>query len=279
MQRIFLFLLKYNGVFVFILLQIISLSYYFTRNQTDNKMIFVSSANGLIGGVYESTNRVSRYWNLSAVNDSLARENANLKMQLPSSKFSSLVNPITVEDTTLQQKYEYLEAKVINNTIHRPHNYITINRGSQQGVRNNAAVINAQGNGIVGVVHRVGKNYSIVMSVLNIDIRVSSKIARNNYFGSLLWDGHNSARVELQSIPKHADIVVGDTVVTSGYSTVFPEGILIGTVDSFYVPSGLNFYNIEVDLINDLNAVRYVYVINDLLKEEKIKLEEEVADE
>jgi rod shape-determining protein MreC len=279
MQRIFLFLLKYNGVFAFIILQVIALSFYFTRNITDNKRVFVSSANGIIGSAYDYSSRISRYWNLAAVNDSLARENAALKMQLPSSKFSSLVDLKEVKDTTLKQQYRYLEAKVVNNTIHRPHNYITINRGRNQGVKNSAAVINAESNGIVGIVHKVGKNYSVVMSLLNIDIRVSAKIKRNNYFGSLLWDGKNSSKAQLQSLPKHADIVVGDTIITSGYSTVFPEGIMIGVVDTFAIPSGINFYDVKVNLVNDMNAIRYVYVVNDLLKEEKIALEEEVNNE
>jgi rod shape-determining protein MreC len=117
------------------------------------------------------------------------------------------------------------------------------------------------------------------MSLLNIDIRVSAKIKRNNYFGSLLWDGKNSSKAQLQSLPKHADIVVGDTIITSGYSTVFPEGIMIGIVDTFAIPSGINFYDVKVNLVNDMNAVRYVYVVNDLLKEEKIALEEEVNNE
>lgn len=279
MQRIFLFLLKYNGLFAFILFQIIALSFYFTRNMTDNKRVFVSSANGMIGSVYDYSSRISRYWNLSAVNDSLARENATLKMQLPSSKFSSLVDITNVKDTTLQQQYSFLEAKVVNNTIHRPHNYITINRGHAQGVVNGAAVINAESEGIIGIVHKVGQNYSVVMSLLNIDIRVSAKISRNHYFGSLLWDGKSSKSVQLQSLPKHADIVVGDTIVTSGFSTVFPEGIMVGTVDTFSIPAGINFYDVKVNLINDLNAVRYVYVVNDLLKKEKIALEEEVNHE
>ncbi len=122
---------------------------------------------------------------------------------------------------------------------------------------------------------KLSDNYSVVMSVLNIDIRVSAKISRNNYFGVMVWDGLDSRYMTLESVPKHAIVHIGDTIVTSGYSSVFPEGVLIGTIESFFKPSGLNFYTIRVALFNDLNKTQYVYVVNDLLKEELLKLEGE----
>jgi len=279
MYRIFSFCIKYNGAFAFVILEIIALLFYFNRNINPNKATFISSANEMIGGIYESTSRVSRYWNLSAVNDSLARENAELKMRLPSSKFSSLVEPNTKIDTTLQQHYEYIEAKVVNNTIHRPHNFLTINRGAKQGLRPNSGVLNGNGKGIVGVAQKVSDNYAVVMSVLNLDIRISAKIIRNDYFGVMVWDGTDSRYMTLESIPKHADVHIGDTIITSGFSTIFPEGILIGKIESFFKPEGLNFYTIKVALFNDLNSAQYVYVVNNLLREERIKIEKETKDD
>lgn len=279
MHRILLFFIKYNGFFAFVILETIALSLYFTRNLNPTKESFLSSANGVIGNIYESTSKISRYWNLSAVNDSLARENAELKMQLPNSKFTSLVQTNVVHDTTLKQHYVYLEAKVVNNTIHRPHNFLTINRGTKQGVEPNSGVLNGNGKGIVGVVQNVSNNYAVVMSVLNIDARISAKILRNNHFGMMIWDGADSGFMTLESIPKHADVEIGDTIVTSGFSTMFPEGILIGTVHSFFKPAGLNFYTIKVALFNDLNNTQYVYVVSDLLKEERLKLEKEVKND
>lgn len=277
MYRIFLFFVKYNGVFAFVILQTIALSMYLTRNITDNKATFLSSANGLIGSIHESTSRISRYWNLSAVNDSLAKENAELKMQLPNAKFMALVQPKTVKDTALKQKYAYFEAKVVNNSVHRPHNFVTINRGSKQGLKPSTGVLNGNGKGIVGVVQKVSAHYSVAMSILNLDTRISAKIKRNNNFGVMVWDGLDTRYMTLESVPKHADVLVGDTIVTSGYSTIFPEGILIGTVDSFTKPQGGNFYTIKVALFNDMNAIQYVYVVNNLYKEERLKLEEEVG--
>ncbi len=279
MYRIFLFFVKYNGAFVFVFLEVIALSFYFTRNINPNKEVFISSANGLIGNVYETTSNVSRYWNLSAVNDSLARENAELKMQLPNSKFSSLVNPNIIKDTTLEQQYRYIDAKVINNTIHRPHNFLTINRGQLQGVKLNSGIINGNSKGIVGVVQKSSDNYSVIMSILNIDMRISAKILRNDYFGVMVWDGNDSRYMSLESVPKHAIVQIGDTIITSGFSTIFPEGILIGTVKSFYKPPGLNFYTIKVSLFNDLNSTQYIYIVDNLMKEEQLKLEKEDKNE
>lgn len=252
---------------------------YFTRNINPDKRAFISSANGLIGGFYESTSQVSHYWNLSAVNDSLARENAELKMQLPSSKFSSLVSSKVVKDTTLQQHYRYFEAKVVNNTIHRSRNFLTINRGTQQGLKPNSGVLNGNGKGIVGVAQKVSNNYAVVMSILNLDTRISAKILGSNNFGIMAWDGQDSRHMLLESVPKHANIQKGDTIVTSGYSTIFPEGILIGVIDSFYKLPGVNFYTINVALFNDMNSVQYVYVVSNLFKEERLKLEEEVIND
>ena len=275
MYRIFFFFLKYNGIFAFIVFEIIALSFYFTRNINSNKDVFISTANSFVGNIYESTSRISRYWNLSAVNDSLARENAELKMQLPNSKFSSLVNVNIFKDSTLRQNYQYFDAKVINNTIHRSHNFLTINKGIRQGLRPNIGVLNGNGKGIIGIVTKLSQNYSVVMSILNIDTRVSAKILSNNYFGVMVWDGLDSRYMTLESVPKHAVLHIGDTIVTSGYSTIFPEGVLIGTIDSFFKPPGLNFYTIRVALFNDINQTDYVYVVNNLLKEERLNLEEE----
>ena len=273
MQRIFLFLLKFNGLLAFFVCQLIALPVYFSRNTNPEKQAFLSSANGLIGNLYESTSSATRYWNLSAVNDSLARENAQLRMQLPSSKFTSLVQTNTQRDTTLEQLYQYAEAKVINNTIHRQHNFLTINRGRKQGLKPNSGVLNGNGTGVVGIVQKVSNNFGVVMSILNVDTRISAKILRTSNFGMLSWDGEDARYLTLASVPKHAEIQKGDTIVTSGYSTIFPENILIGQIDTFYKPPGLNFYHIQVALFNDLNRVQYVYVVSDLLREERLKLE------
>ena len=273
MQRILLFISKYNGFFSFVVLQFIALSFYLNTNLNENKLVFISSANNLVGNVFSFSNTIYQYWNLSTVNEKLARENALLKMRLPSSKFSSLVPTTKVVDTTLQQQYEFISARIVRNTVNRLHNFITINKGSKQGVKQGMGVLNQNGQGVVGIVYRVSDHFSVIISSLNIDMRLSSKIARSGYFGSLVWEGVDPRRMLLESIPKHADMIIGDTVVTSGYSSLFPEGIVLGTVDTFYQYQGENYFHTEVALNYDFNTMDFVYVVNDLLKEERKELE------
>lgn len=277
MQRLWLLILRFNGIIVFFVLEIIALSLYFSRNTTPEKAAFLSSANDLVGNVYEYSSRFSRYWKLSSVNDSLARENARLRMKLPNSQFSNLVKSTTVRDTQLQQQYRYIEALVVNNSINRPNNFITINRGAMHGVQANSGVISGIGEGIVGVVRKVSTHYAVVTSVLNRDIRISGKIQRNNYFGTLVWDGNSTEYLQLEGIPKHAPIIKGDTIITSGYSTMFPADIMVGVVDTHYIESGSNFYTAQVRMAADIGNIQYVHVVDDLLSDERKTLEKEAT--
>lgn len=279
MHKFGLFLLKFNGLFAFLLLEVLSLYLYFSQNMTPEKTAFISSANRVVGGVYDYSNRWSRYWNLAAVNDSLAKENARLKMKLPSSQFSHLIDSATVRDTEYEQQYKYTSAVVTNNSTNRFHNYITINRGARHGVRVNSGVMNGSGDGIVGIVRAVSRNYSVAMSVLHEDTRISSKVKRNGYFGTMTWNGKNTRQMTLEAIPKHARIQKGDTIMTSGFSTMFPEGVTVGCIDTFYIEPGNNFYTINVSLSADLNKIQYVYIVDDLFREEQKKLEGGVVNE
>jgi len=278
MQKIWLFILRFNSLFVFLLLEGIALYLYFNTNTTSQKLTFLSSANSLIGNVYDYSSDLSSYWNLESVNDSLAKENARLKMELPSSQFSHLINKNEVQDSFYEQAYEYVEAEIVRNNIHTPRNFITINRGSAHGVEENNGVLGEHGKGIVGITRKVSTNYSVLMSILNKDIRISAKIKRNNYFGTLTWDGNSLEQMVLESVPKHASIEEGDTIITSGFSTIFPEGVEIGYIDTFEIASGSNFYTAKVRLKNDVSQASYVYVVNDLFKQERKKLEQEVVE-
>ena len=152
MQRILIFISKYNGFFSFVILQFIALSFYFSTNLNDNKLVFISSANNLVVKcMLHFLNSIYQYWNLSTVNEKLARENALLKMRLPSSKFSSLVPTTKVVDTTLQQQYEFISARIVRNTVHRLHNFMTINKGKRQGIEPGMGVLNQNGHGVVGI--------------------------------------------------------------------------------------------------------------------------------
>lgn len=276
MQQLIAFLLRYNSSFTFVLLELIALSLYFNFNPNSEKAAFISSANYVVGGMYETTSQVFRYWNLSAVNDSLARENARLKMQLPNALYSAQLHVQHIQDSLHQQQFKYTAAVVVNNSINRPNNFITINRGSKDGIRANTGVVNGTGDGIVGIVRKVSRNYAVVMSILHKDTRISAKIKNDNYFGVLTWDGNETMYLNLEALPKHAPIAKGDTIVTSGYSTIFPEGVIVGRVDTFFIEGGSNFYTARVRLSADMANIQHVHVVDDLFRDEREQLEEEV---
>jgi len=183
----------------------------------------------------------------------------------------SLIEHTGQSDTLHQQHYFYTSAKVINQTVNKQHNFLTLNKGSNVGIRPEMGVISADG--VIGIVVNVSKKFSTVISLLNLDFRVSAKLAKNNYFGSLHWDGKDYRKVKLDEIPYHIDVNRGDTVITSGYSSIFPEGIVIGTVSNSEVKGG-NFYEIEVDLSVDFKSLAFVDVISNLHREEQKVLEE-----
>ena len=217
-----------------------------------------------------------QYLHLREVNTSLAEENAKLKNQLD--WFLSRDTLVRSErlDTTKGMRYGYTMAQVVNNSTSKQHNYITLNRGAAQGVRPEMGVVTSDG--IVGVVLSTSRNYSLVLSMLNLNFKVSARLKRTGYFGSLSWDGKDARYMNLSDIPQQAKIKVGDSVETSNYSTIFPEGIYIGSVESYKVQGG-NFYQLRVRLQNDFKRLRYVHLITDFKKAEKQKLESTVANE
>jgi rod shape-determining protein MreC len=279
MNKIGIFLLKFNGFFVFIILEFFSLYIYFTQNINQEKSAFLGSSNRIVGNVYDYTNRWMRYWNLAAVNDSLAKENARLKMKMPNSQYNNLIASGDIQDTFNFQQYNYTEAQVINNSVNKKKNYLTINRGKLHGIKTNCGVLNANGDGIIGITIAVSQHFSSVMSILHEDTRVSAKIKRNGFFGVLTWDGSSAQKLTLEAIPKHAKIMIGDSIITSGFSSIFPEGVLVGRIESFKVDPGSNFYNIKVALAADLNNVQYINVVDDLMREERKKIQGGVNNE
>jgi rod shape-determining protein MreC len=276
MQQLVAFFLRFNALFVCVVLEILSLYLYFSFNQNTQKAAFLSTANRFVGGIFDYGSRLSNQWNLLAVNDSLARENAKLKMQLPDAQYSALVKTTPVNDSVSLQQFTYVEARVVNNSINKAHNFLTINRGSRHGLVPNSGVVSATGDGIVGIVRKVSTYYSVVMSIFNKETRISAKIRKNNYFGILTWDGVTLTHLNLEGVPKHAPVAKGDTILTSGYSTMFPEGIFVGIVDTCYIDAGSNAHTVKVRLVTDVSNIQYVYVVDDLLKKEREQLEKEV---
>lgn len=271
------FLSRYGNFLLFLILEFYALYMVARYNKKQNE-IYQSSANLVSGFVYKNASTVRNYFSMQAVADSLARENAELRTQLEASKYiavqergtvrfpldTSTIRPDTAQKKDVIQQFNYISAEVISNSVSRNDNYMTINRGSNHGIQMGMAVISPDG--IVGIVRNVTPHYAQVMSILNKRISITAMIKRNRYFGSLVWDGINPRMMTLDNIPKHADVIYGDTIMTSGFSEAFPGEMRIGRVVDFKVKNG--FHSIDVELWNDLSNIRYVYVVENLMQVE-----------
>ena len=276
MRNLLNFLLKYNHWFRFILLEVISFVLLFRFNHYQHSVYF-SSANAVAGKVYEVSGGITSYFHLKSVNEDLLdrimeleQQNHNLEDALgrhlsDSTELNSIRN-LTNTD------YQVFKARVINNSLNLVDNYITLNRGSKDGIRPEMGVVD--GNGVVGIVYDTSSHYSRVISVLNSKSSISCKIVGSEYFGYLKWEYGDSRYAYLKDLPRHAEFNLGDTVVTSGYSTVFPEGIMIGTVDDMADSNDGLSYLLKVKLATDFGKVSEVRVIARTGQHEQKELEQ-----
>jgi len=234
--------------------------------------MFINTSNHISGTIYETFTNIKNYFLLSKVNKQLAKENARLKSsknyESEIIKIGNLVNNIAQDSLA----YKYTSALVINNSINKPFNYITLNKGARHGIKPDQGIISI--NGIVGVTLKVSDSFTLAMSVLNNRWSISAKIKKNNYFGSLVWQGGDYRTASLTEIPIHVNISTGDTIVTSGFSSIFPEGIMIGVIDKFSRNEGDNYYTIDLSLATDFKSLSYVEVIENSYRDEILKLEE-----
>lgn len=241
-------------------------------NNTFHKAAYINSANNVSGKVLETEAEVTDYFSLKAANTQLAEENARLRSQARSAFEISDKRFFEKNDTIYGLKYSYTTAKVINNSTDRRNNYITLNKGSMHGIRPQMAVVSPRG--IVGVVKDVSEHYSTVLSFLHKAVRVSAKIKKNDNFGSLVWDGTNPDYGYLKDIASYVKLQKGDTIVTTSFSDIFPEGIMVGTVDKLEEKPSDAFHLIRVKLSTNFNSLTYVYVISDFTRAERDSLEQ-----
>lgn len=272
MRSLILLIIKYGGFLSFLGLELICFWFMINRD-SDQRKIWLNSSNYFSGLLYDRADNLTKYWNLSAVADSLAGENARLRAELRSARFQEDILEGSVTNERWQQHYTFIAAEVVNNSTGELNNYLTLNKGSRHGVKQRMGVIT--NDGIVGTVVSVGEYYSTVMSILHKDSRIACSIKSTNAFGSLVWQGSNPREAQLNDIPKHTKVIEGDTVQTSGYSSRFPGGIEIGFVKDFDLSSGSNFYSINIKLKNDLSRLKYVYVVNNLMRAEQQAVEEQ----
>jgi len=276
MRNLFTFLWKYKLFFLFLLLEISSLT-LFIEHSYYQKVSFINSSNIISGFIYQTNNDITEYFSLKSTNRKLAEENAHLLSILPSNYLKINNTLFTKNDTTYKLQYQYVIAKIINNSTNKRNNYLTLNIGRNQGITKDMGVISSKG--IVGIVKDVSDNFSSVISVLHKDAKISAKIKKYGNVGSILWNGFNYRRGSLIDIPTHVPILRGDTIITSGFSTVFPEGIMIGKIIDHRIESGNSFYTITIEFAEDFNNLSYVYVIKNFFKNEQNELEKKTQNE
>jgi len=265
MQQLIYFFRKYKYFLFFLLLEFIAL--FFTINNNNfHRSKFISSANEITGGLYEKTTQISNYFNLKSQNEELILENKNLKNLLEkyTSKEDSTVRVSVIDTINYQQKYTYTEAKIYSNNFNNPNNFILLNKGKNHGINIEMAVVNSKG--IIGITEDVSANYVRVQSILNSNSKINAKLKNSSHFGTLIWDGKDYNIVQLEDIPKQAAIKVGDTIITGGMSTIFPAGILIGTIQKINTESSNN--SLDIKLFNDMSNIDNVYIVTALDKEE-----------
>lgn len=229
----------------------------------------ISSANFLTGGIYQRINDVNEYFNLKTKNEELALENARLKSILYNQKDTTKI-PL-LDSIKGVKKIDLLVAKVTHNSYSSQVNFLTLDSGTKSGIRPEMGVINSLG--IVGVVENVSPNYATVLSILNTESPINAKIKKSNHIGSLIWNGKNTGFVQLIDVPRLASVRKGDTIVTGGQSTIFPENINIGTIENIYTDDETNYYTINVRLFNDMTSLGHVYIIRNKDRNEIINLE------
>jgi len=240
-----------------------------TRNSYHNSRL-VNGVRGITHGIEEKINNTKSYLSLHEINENLAAENVALRNLLAklSRRESSLF--FSIDDSSHKQQYLHSSAEVIENSINKQKNFFTLNKGESQGIKVNMAVISAYS--VAGVIVGCSGNYSVAMSLLNPDFKLSARIKSNGYFGSLSWDGRDYRYAILSDIPQHVLVNVGDTIETTGYSAIFPEGVIVGTV-SDYEKFGGDFYKITILLSTDFKKLHFVDVIGNMKKTEQLELE------
>ena len=259
MQTLLKILMRYSNFLVFIALEVAAFL-LLSWNNVYPRSSLLSTANDFVAWQHEQISEVKSYFSLRAQNEQLAEENAVLRNQISS------MNSAKTGDSI-----HYVPAKVVQMTTNRLHNYLTINRGSKDGIQRGQGIRNEDG--VVGIVRTVGHNYSVVLPLINTHTNLSCRFAKNDYIGTLQWDGKDSRFAQLADVAAHMVVNPGDTIITSGLSPVFPEGIPVGIVENSVLKEGDSYYTIRVRLYTNFKRLKYVEVVQNAAQQELEGLE------
>ena len=271
MQQIINFIIRYKNFLLYIFLLIISLAFTI-QSHSYHQSSFFNSSNWIAGNIYGISHGITTYFDLDEENERLLLENERLKDQLFNKDSSS---EIKIDSSNI--KYTIVSGQVIKNSYADHRNYITINRGKKDSIKQDMGVITDLG--ILGIVENTSNKFATVQSILNENSNINAKIKNTNHFGSLIWDAKTYNVVQLIDIPRLVQLTVGDTIVTGAMSSIFPENIPIGTIKKFDLNVSNSFYRIDVDLFNDMTNIKNVYIINNLDRKEVLELEKATTNE
>ena len=267
MQQIINFIIRYKNFLLYLFLLMVSLGFTI-QSHSYHQSSFFNSSSWLTGNIYETSNSISSYFDLDDENKKLVEENQRLRKLL----FNRESNDSMVLDT-VQAEYTITTAQVINNSYADRRNYITINKGEKDSVKPDMGVITSKG--ILGIVENTSNHFATVQSILNVNSNINAKLKNTNHFGSLVWNEEAYNVVQLIDIPKLVPLIVGDTIVTGGMSSIFPENIPIGTIKKFQLDNAQGFWRIDITLFNDMTNIKNVYIVNNENRLEILELEEE----
>ncbi len=273
MQQIIFFFIRNKNFLLFLLLFIVSL--FLTVNSHSfhtNKV--ATSANFFSGGIYSARQQVLDYFNLKEQNAILVEENNILRNSIAGD--IDKIGFEVLEEVKNVKKFKYVAARVINNSYAKTKNFLTLDKGENDSISIDMGVISSKG--VVGIVNSVSSNYATVQSLLNTTSQINAKLKNTTHFGTLIWRGENPYEAILIDIPRQVKIAAGDTIVTDGKSTIFPEGILIGAISEYSLAGNEDYYELTIALFNDMTNVRHVYVIENTDAEEILALEKETED-
>lgn len=275
MRDLINFIIRFSSWLVFAFYVTLSCIMLF-NNQPYQHHVLLTSANAVSASIYDVSNNITSYFNLRSINEDLQLRNTALeaeaialRKQLEQYRLMEYADSMTTVEPLRQ--YDFIIAHVINNSISRPYNYITIEKGSADGLHPEMGVVDHSG--VVGVVNVVGEHYSRIISLLNPDFRLSCKIKGSDVFGSLVWDGKNPSEALLEELPRHTVYNPGDTIITSGFSSMFPEGVPVGTVVKPLTADDDNFFTLRIHLSTDFSRLSTVRIIDNKAREQINEIE------
>jgi rod shape-determining protein MreC len=277
MLRILQFLYGLRSFLLFALLEVLAI-WLIVANNSPQGAAFFNSSSAVIGSVLKTQSDVVDFFSLAKENEALLEENAKLTEELKAIKL--IPDSARIElDSTLKVSFEFKGARIVGNSLRFSQNHLTINKGEKDGIKPGMGVFNQEG--VVGRVKSVSTNYAVVISLLNTGLLVSSKIKSNGVFGTVNWDGKNSRQAKMLYIPRHVTAQAGDTIVTSGFNAVFPEGIPIGIISSINQTGDPNYLDILIDLSTDFSKVKYVYLVEntELSERDSLNQQSRIQDE